>query len=819
MFDLLLQTFNKIKNSIDNRIFPYEFLNSVYEIYEQYFDNIKSNPKNSVNKPTLESFTDRLIFTEIGNRNVEIIGHYINLIQHYELESIKLSNVSDEKLKSLFDINNIGLSIDYSFVINLFEYLRRYDSKKYGIVKGVILFSMLCKIKIYDFILFNKNETNIVFESNDIIENYDLFTETELTTIVCLNDKFIKKIFKSCNNSYSNNIFHKMNKEMYDFKESHELIIFSRTFFYNHEKETLEEISAKLNPPLTRERVRQIESKCERKLASHTSANRIITEYFYSIKNNNSLPYLSFEEFYKNGTNGTNNKSVKYAFAYIEHFNNSRIKSCPLYQIVYDSCITNRDELVEKINEDFGMTLVKDDYEKLEHLKKQVVNNDYNKRNNGNYIKKGVTKNQIIMDILGKYFSNGYHASQLVENDDYKKLISIMQNEYGLETDIESPRNIAAHLDRMENAIAIDRGIYKRIDEKINLSDELVNEIFKYIKANPPVVRYQAILNNFKEDFEFLNISNQYYVKSVIDPYILNAKVFGVNRDYVSTGEGTTFRQAINKEIDDYPGIFSQLDLLSRFDGTKSYVFDFTIAERDDIVLLENKNYIRLTNIGLSENVKQLLKKEIDLLMEKQSEGYITSRKLFSRIKILNKEMLEEIPIINNQFRLFSLIQTLYRDEFYFRRPIIGKDKSSQYNSYTLICEYVKKHDSFDNNVVKEYANKNNIRELYSYLEFMIDMSDDYVQISAEKMIKKSLLNINQFFINKLKNAINYYIDSFGSVDTRTYRGYSTLPKINWEWNKYLLVGIIRTYLFDEYDIEYTDAFFNKTDFIVRRNK
>ena len=35
------------------------------------------------------------------------------------------------------------------------------------------------------------------------------------------------------------------------------------------------------------------------------------------------------------------------------------------------------------------------------------------------------------------------------------------------------------------------------------------------------------------------------------------------------------------------------------------------------------------------------------------------------------------------------------------------------------------------------------------------------------------------------------------------------------KWNKYLLIGIVRTFLNDELKIEYTEKAYNKTDFII----
>ena len=43
-------------------------------------------------------------------------------------------------------------------------------------------------------------------------------------------------------------------------------------------------------------------------------------------------------------------------------------------------------------------------------------------------------------------------------------------------------------------------------------------------------------------------------------------------------------------------------------------------------------------------------------------------------------------------------------------------------------------------------------------------------------------------------------------------------PSLKYDWNKYLLVGIIRTYLSDIFSIDNTENTYHTTDFIIRRD-
>ena len=102
------------------------------------------------------------------------------------------------------------------------------------------------------------------------------------------------------------------------------------------------------------------------------------------------------------------------------------------------------------------------------------------------------------------------------------------------------------------------------------------------------------------------------------------------------------------------------------------------------------------------------------------------------------------------------------------------------------------------------------------YIKFFIDISDQFVQVSVDTLIDKKSLVISDDFVEKIRKEMVYYIKSFGPIETSKYIGYSVLPSIDLKWNKYLLVGIIRTFLNDELEIEYTDKTYNKTDFIIK---
>lgn len=118
----------------------------------------------------------------------------------------------------------------------------------------------------------------------------------------------------------------------------------------------------------------------------------------------------------------------------------------------------------------------------------------------------------------------------------------------------------------------------------------------------------------------------------------------------------------------------------------------------------------------------------------------------------------------------------LYPD-LYYSRPLVSTKVMEQKSSYALIKNHAQKFDKFDHNTILDYAAKMNIGGLYSYLEFMDDMSDEYVQINIDTMVRKEKLGITQEQLTQLNQLLDLIFDKYNELDTSVFKGYQILPK------------------------------------------
>ena len=254
--------------------------------------------------------------------------------------------------------------------------------------------------------------------------------------------------------------------------------------------------------------------------------------------------------------------------------------------------------------------------------------------------------------------------------------------------------------------------------------------------------------------------------------------------------------------------------------GLKGYNYEnyAKSEEENGLIQIGSKSYIYIEKLNITEQTKQELKEYIDDLFLKLDSNVLTSKKIYASLNIMNKNLYNKLNITARfgDFELFSIIQHLYKDNYYYSRPIISKEEEFTTTAYTLIKEYAKRLNVFSYNDIKRYVYKMNLGGLSSYLNFMDDLSDEYVQINKDSMIRKEELNLTREQLEKIEEFMDLLLKN-KEIKTDDFDGYFMLPRLTRGWNKYLLIGIIKTFFREKYDIQNTTNFYDTTDFIIRR--
>ena len=230
----------------------------------------------------------------------------------------------------------------------------------------------------------------------------------------------------------------------------------------------------------------------------------------------------------------------------------------------------------------------------------------------------------------------------------------------------------------------------------------------------------------------------------------------------------------------------------------------------------KNRNVLeKIDNINI-ETFKEKLVHESNQLFESLGTMVISSHKLYGVMRLKYRDEMSKLGELNNPDSFFQICELLLSRKYVFEKSFISKSKDILLSNDELMMSYAYSQEKITVASLTKYADKMHFKRIDNILKFFIDISDQFVQVSVDTLIDKNSLEISDDFVEKIRKEMVYYIKSFGPIETSKYIGYSVLPSIELKWNKYLLVGIIRTFLNDELEIEYTDKTYNKTDFIIK---
>ena len=225
--------------------------------------------------------------------------------------------------------------------------------------------------------------------------------------------------------------------------------------------------------------------------------------------------------------------------------------------------------------------------------------------------------------------------------------------------------------------------------------------------------------------------------------------------------------------------------------------------------------YDSISNATLQPELKNDIAQELDALFTSLKTSVITAGKLYARMKLTKPKSLDALGRFNNQEDLYKITRSYFRKEYYFEAPFISKTKEMSLENDNIIISYAYSLDVVTVDELNNYSNKMHLNRIANYLELFIDMSGDYVQVGRDKLIKKNLFNLGDGKIDSIKKELKYFINSFGSINGEEYKGYSSLPEIGNEWNKYLLLGIVRTYLSHDFKITYSGGTYKTFTFSI----
>lgn len=589
--------------------------------------------------------------------------------------------------------------------------------------------------------------------------------------------------------------------------QKQEFVIMKRYSSLLEEEHTLEEVGLMLG--VTRERVRQIESKALRHIRTKFRDLKMLIYLLYILSKklpNYDLLFLAELKDYFPNVDSFNEftRSIKLLESANQHF--SDLLRC-LW--IGDK---SEQEVVDKLLRDLPDIIAKSRLDNYPNIPIDFFGKYYNDRL-GYFVRKGYAQSGILLEIVDKYFPQGYHISS---DEDLLKLNNAIKTEYGPDMEDYERRQVEVAILNHEYQL-IDKGTYKNSLNCLKIPQNLLEQMIAYVQScNTQILYYNTLHHVFKDKLQQIGLANVYAVKGSFDAQTRG--MFQTARTYIVIDHSiSSAYDAIGKVAESFELSFSLSQLKMRFQGVQDYVLYNFFTSSGKYIILSDKRFIHRRFIQFSIELLNELITQIDSLMTLLQQDFITAHKLFARLSINRNDLLSRMELVHNPFDLFSILSVELSEYYNFKRPIIAKKDFVPLDSSELVIKYASTLERFSKKEIDTFIERNQLRSLWDYGEFMQIMADEFVQTDVGSMIRKDNFAIDSDKLQSMRKFLDYYLSIYNILDTESFQRYDLLPKINGQISKYLLVGIVRTYFSNDYFVENTDNMHQRTDFSIRR--
>jgi preprotein translocase subunit SecA len=154
--------------------------------------------------------------------------------------------------------------------------------------------------------------------------------------------------------------------------------------------------------------------------------------------------------------------------------------------------------------------------------------------------------------------------------------------------------------------------------------------------------------------------------------------------------------------------------------------------------------------------------------------------------------------------------------EFNFKGTIISSDENIL-DEDSITKTFLETKKTFTKRGLDGFLSEMHMRNPSSFQQFIIDISNIFVQVDLDVFSKKSTLDLDSKILGAIKNKMDFVLSNQSEIDTSQFTGYFLFPQVRFKWNKHSLVGIVRSYFYQYYTIEYTNSQYQLTNYIIRR--
>ena len=543
------------------------------------------------------------------------------------------------------------------------------------------------------------------------------------------------------------------------------------------ERKTLAEIGAQFD--VSRERVRQIEQKTQRRFNMLQRKNRWLSKLFVETNEMKAITAIDLCSFI-----GEGGECIVYL-----------LKDCNADEFFYDpqldAFIFEDRSMPEKIQayvdtmpewfleselQQYVQTGV-EEYLYPQNVLEAAIKDSY-KKTNDRYHRSRLTLAAIYALLLKKYFPDGIHIS---DSKAIERFRSLVNEEFHIDVSDRTDHAITSVIARI--GMLRDRGKYVFRDNAPLISASLATRIHDYInESDTQIFLTNTIFSLFEDELLKEGIDNKYYLQAILRELYDSEWYF--RRDYITKDRSlTSLYSSIVSFIRNAHGPVSKKEIASAFPGVPEIVIN--ISTDDPNVLNLFGEYVHTSCLSLTQHDIVYLQRVIEKCLS--NSDVCNSHDVYNMVQADNPELLTRNYILY-PFGCYSLLYNLFSDEYAFSRPFIARENATIERPADMIKEMVRESTILEISDVQDFARDNRFY-IYNLLEFLNSFNETHLLISKTELATMEYAGVDENVARSVEALILEEITE--TVPILQLHCLAHLPKIAVPWNCWLIYSIL----------------------------
>lgn len=544
------------------------------------------------------------------------------------------------------------------------------------------------------------------------------------------------------------------------------------------ERKTLEMIGQSFG--VTRERIRQIESKVGKRFNIWQKKNRIIYKLFIELKEDTAVSTMELIDFIKDyGT----------AFVYLMKFSESNEviydKSLDMFIMENQSMSEKIQAYVEALPDMFAESKLPGYLEKAEEeydypvkMVAATIEENY-KKTGETYHRVRLSLTAIYAEIFVRFYPNGIHVYDESEIAGFRKHV---KEEFSIDIDGKSDHAIGSILSRI--GILCGRGIYKLHSDKQYISKDLAKNIHDYIvTSDSPIFMTNTLFSLFEDELVSHGVDNKYFLQGILRDLYENEWIF--RKDYISKDESyTSVYSSIVGFIKNsfYP--VSKEDIYKAFPGVTEIVISLAVSDVNVLNLFGL--YIHSSRLKLSSPDIQYLKETVERFLENKDVCHC--KELYEYINS-DYPVLMTNNFISFPFGLHSLLEFLFSDHYNFSRPFVARENAKIERVGDILRDMIRASDIIAIQEVMSFVREQHFT-LYSILDFVDSCNETHLLINDQLIGSIEYIGVTEEIAKNIEAKI--FSEIVETIPIHQLQCIHSLPTINVPWNAWLIYSVLK---------------------------